>query len=145
LLDEQLHQDVAAALTVLRRSVGDTFSHVYDHDIGGIADGEIPGFCTAHGIHAITTANVRDFGARKTLYVELLDSGIHVVVLRFGKAQPTIEVQMSALVLAANRVTSILDAAQQPTLVRVGASGDCVGRSIEELVTEITGPSAKYP
>jgi hypothetical protein len=126
-------------LTALRRSRGDHFSHVYDHGAGGIEDPDIPVFCRRNRIDVIITANVRDFGARKTMYLELLNAGTHVAVVRFGRAQPTIEVQNAVISLGLQRLTVLLEEKTEPTLFRISNSGQCVDRSIEELIAEITG------
>lgn len=139
LLDEQLHEDVAHALGVLLRSRGDRFAHVYDLDAGVTDDLDMPRLCQAHGIDCVVSANVRDFGARKTVYIELMREGRHVVVLRFGKAKPTLEVQMQLLSASLPRIDVLLRSAAEPTLVKVSAAGDCVPRSIDELLSEITG------
>lgn len=144
-MDEQLHPDVAEALTVLRRSKEDRFDHIAALGAAGTEDLDIPSLCSGHGITCVISANVKDFGALKTVYVELLDAGVHVVVLRFGKAKPTPEVQMQVLATCVNRVDAILDAANEPTLVRVSPSGECAVRTIQELILEITGGESPLP
>jgi hypothetical protein len=121
------------------RSRGDQFAHVYDLEAGGTDDVDIPGLCAQKGIECVVSANVRDFGARKTVYVELMRAGRHVVVLRFGKGRPTIEMQMHLLALTLPKIDAIFARVSEPTLVKVSASGDCVTRSIDDLLSEITG------
>lgn len=139
LLDEQLSPDVAAALMALSRTRGDEFHHVYDLSAGGTDDADIPALCATEGIYCVISANVRDFGARKAIYIELMRAGQHVVVLRFGKARPIVELQMHLLSGALPKVRAILTSATEPTLIRVSASGDCAVRSIDELIDELTG------
>ncbi len=139
LLDEQLHEDVAHALDVLLRTRGASFKHIYDLHAGGTDDLDIPELCRAYHIACVISANVRDFGARKTVYIELMRAGRHVVVLRFGKAKPTIEVQMQLLITALPKIDVILRDATELMLVRVAPSGECVARTIGELLAEITG------
>lgn len=123
----------------------EVYTHVYNHDVGGIADEDIPAFCADHAIDVLITSNVRDFGARKTIYALLLESGIHVVVVRLGKQKPTIEAQMAAVTLGISRLTTLLDEANEPILVRLTASGDCARRGLDELLAEIEGAEQRTP
>jgi hypothetical protein len=139
LLDEQLHEDVAAALQILRRSKRDRFSHVYNFGAGGIDDEDIPALCRERTVGALITANYKDFGARKVLYVALMGAGVNVVVLRPGKAKLNIENQMRLITAAINRIDVLLRDASSPILIKVDASGSCTPRSLGELLDEIEG------
>ncbi len=85
------------------------------------------------------TANVRDFGARLALFDALLSNGIHVVVLRPGpKRVLTPEVQVSILALHSLRIVRELQAATEPTLIRVTQT-EVRARTLRELREEILG------
>lgn len=76
LLDEQLNEASARALTSFSQSLGldDDYIHIYDLGAGGMGDAEIPGLCRNHDVDLLITANVTDFGARKALYAALIDA-----------------------------------------------------------------------
>lgn len=139
LLDEQLHQDVADSLQVLRRTKSDSFRHVYGVDAGGIQDPQIPQLCKDQQVDALITANYKDFGARKALYAALLRADVNVVVLRPGKAKLDIENQMRMITASINRIEVLLAQATEPILIKVDASGTCTARHLGALVSEIDG------
>ena len=139
LLDEQLHDAVARALDAIGQLDGHRFTHVYDHDAEGTQDEDLPELCRRLDIRALVTGNVRDFGARKVHYQGLLDAGIHVVVLRWGKASPFPSVQLGMLANGYRRIGTLLVGATEPVLVRVTHSGVADPRTLDELVAEIEG------
>jgi hypothetical protein len=135
LLDEQLHESAARALDALGVVNDDHFTYILDHAEQGTDDDDIPALCKNHGVQTLVTANVKDFGARKRYYEALLAEGIHVVVVRFGKAKPLPHIQVALLSAQYERIRHVLHDADGPTLVRVTASG-AEPRSLEELIAE---------
>lgn len=139
LLDEQLHDAVARALDAIGQLDGHAFTHVYDHRAGGTPDERFPELCRDLSVGVLVTGNVRDFGARKVHYQGLLDAGIHVVVLRWGKASPYPNVQLGMLANGYRRILVLLEEAAEPVLIRVTPSGVAEPRTLGELVAEIEG------
>jgi hypothetical protein len=142
LLDEQLHPDAAASLDVLARSKGDEFTHILQHTTPGMDDADIPALCHEIGVDALITANVRDFGAKRFYYAQLVENGVHVVVLRPRRIKFTPEQQVSMMSGHLNRIRALLAEAAAPVLVKVTLSS-AEPRSLEELLANDT--ASKLP
>jgi hypothetical protein len=140
LLDEQLSEAPARALTAFSRAldVDDEYIHIYDLGAGGMDDPDIPALCRDHAVDLLITANVADFGARKALYAALLGAGVSVAVLRPGKHRFNVEAQHAMLAFHRETITRHLEATVIPILLRVTFSS-VVPRTLDELIKEIEG------
>ena len=101
-----------------------------------MADDDIPPLCHDQGITALITANVRDFGARKHYFAALLESGIHVAVVRPVKTKFDVGGQVGFM---APRMAYLIDrwqSADAPTL-NVITQGGVRERSLEQLLEEL--------
>jgi hypothetical protein len=135
LVDEQLNGLVATTWSSLVED-DDAAVHIYDLHAGGTDDADIPALCEHHGINVVFTMNVRDFGAKLTLYQALMAAGVSVVVAR--PKQNLDRGQQAALFLQHGaRIRRLLDEADGPILISASASG-VRERSLEELTAEIT-------
>ncbi len=114
---------------------GDTFVHIEDLGALGIKDPKIPALASEHGCDCLITANVRDFGAKKFLFEELLGSGVHVAVLRPGPGKFNGPIQTSLLMRNYEAIKSKTRKAPLPILMTVSPSG-VRERTLDELVAE---------
>lgn len=144
LLDEQLDSPdmvVARSLDVLGEAHSCSFRSLRT-EAAGLKDPMIPGYCRAHGIDALVSANFRDFGAKEAIYAALLAAGVSVVVIRPQvKKSLLVEGQVSLLSKHLKRIGRELadaQAAGECILLRVNESG-CVHRTLDELRAEISG------
>ena len=135
LLDEQLDEVVAASMGLIGVKFNDEFNHIVATRGHGTPDEEIPGVCGDEGAECLVTANVRDFGARKVYYQALLAEGLHVAVLRPGKARFYEEQQLALLSGSYRRIRSIVGKATEPQLLTCTPSG-VRQRTIDELIAE---------
>ncbi len=109
----------------------------------GTRDPGIPALCKEHNFDTLATANVKDFGARLPLYRRLLESRVHVVVVRPGKETLTPEVQVAILMHHSREIARRLTD-KPPTLLRITLS-EVKERTLDELLDEILGKDRKLP
>lgn len=137
LLDENMNQRTAVAMTALASGDGDEYRHLTEFATPGAQDLEIPSLCQVEGFDCLITVNHRDFAAQKVIYQALLASQIHVVALRFGRSPPTPDRQVSYLAQHRSAIRGPLMAAlDQPKLLVVTQSA-VRPRDLEELEREI--------
>ncbi len=138
LWDEQTSERAAHSWAVLVADSGDEAVHIYDLGAGGTLDDDIPALCLESGVEALVTLNVRDFGAKAYYYEALLDSGLHVIVVRPGKAKPDANTQMALVSHHTTYIQRHLATAPSPALVKVTFSAAKL-RTLDELVAETSG------
>jgi hypothetical protein len=135
LLDENLDESIAPVLDTLGRPNGDSFAHIVAHAPRGTLDWDIPKLCRDLDVQTLVTVNVKDFGAKKLYYQALLNSQIHVVVIRPGRMKMFREKQVGIISMQYQATKQHLEAAGGPTLVRV-TQGGAEPRTLEELEAE---------
>lgn len=138
LLDENLHELVAATMNVLGLENGDEFLHIVPVAGFGKEDEEIPPICNEHGCDALITVNHKDFGAKKLYYQALLDSDVHVVVVRPGKMKFQPHMQVAFLASAYPHARALIAEANECVLVRMSWSSAVV-RTIDQILNEVEG------
>jgi hypothetical protein len=144
LVDEQLSPKAADGINLFTDQHGMVASWIGE-EAAGTKDPDIPALCQELGYEALYTVNVRDFGARLTLYEALVGNGVSVVVLRPGRVRLTPSEQVSLIVRHAARVSALLAGAEQPVLIKVTQAEVSAVRTLEELHEEILGPGRKLP
>lgn len=135
--DEQISELAAKGLDGLGGAQVNV-SHILDYVPQGMDDEDIPGLCAEHGIDVLITMNVKDFGAKKHYYRALMAHGVHVIVVRPGKLQPSAGQQVALVAQHFEFILKRLTAAEGPILIRARMSG-AAERNLEQLLNEIYG------
>lgn len=136
LLDEQLSDRTALTLSTMLGGDGHEVTHIVSLGHQGMADDDIPPMCHEQDITGLITANVKDFGARKHYFVALMNSGIHVAVVRPMKTKFDVGGQVGLIAPRMAHLFDLWGSEAGPTLSTI-SQGSVRERSLEELIDEL--------